>query len=494
MKRLTVAACLVCTSLYSSEIKPSQIDISKKGIALGTFKTLKKAKKVARGYFKYDIYIKQTTTTKRPYFVIYAVNINKIEQYPVLKNIKKTAPSAYITSDSRIKKLHNTKKIQKNKTINKINISKDTIVETKTIAKTRTNTLPLLKNSFIDISKKSIAIGTFRTIKKAKLVALKYKNYDTYIKQTTTTKKPYFVIYIVNIKKSEQYLVLKDIKKTVPSAYITSDSRTKQLSKTNDANPTTYTKKVDIKEYIKEKKLDFIDPYRDALTITYTQDLNKARSIAKELNDFTIYIRTIKLINENGFMIYAVNIPKKSYQSTLNKIQKSFPDTFKSSKYSIHNISKNLNKNGSFLFFNKDESEQGLISNKFIYKKPQKKETANLKYKKAKQLFIKKEYSKSIEILEELYDNNKKNFGINFYLARAYYETKEYKNASSLFNKIDTKENKNLHVKLELSQTYFMLKDYINAKNKFNEVLENNIPKHIQNKILNRIKYINCLV
>ncbi|MEA2049235.1 MAG: CDC27 family protein [Campylobacterota bacterium] len=113
MKKIILISCLFYTLLNSYEIESSKIDINKKGVALGTTMTLASAKDLSIKFLLYDTYIKKTTTTEIPYFVVFAVNIKKEELHQSLVKIKKLEPTAYIISNNRIKQLHNIKPSKK---------------------------------------------------------------------------------------------------------------------------------------------------------------------------------------------------------------------------------------------------------------------------------------------------------------------------------------------------------------------------------------------
>jgi len=83
----------------------SNIDIDKKAITIGFASTLIQAQNIVNNLNEYDLYLYKTTSTKKLYYVMYAVNIKKENQKIVLKSIQKKYKDVYISSDSRVKKL-----------------------------------------------------------------------------------------------------------------------------------------------------------------------------------------------------------------------------------------------------------------------------------------------------------------------------------------------------------------------------------------------------
>ncbi|RLA81493.1 MAG: hypothetical protein DRG78_09120 [Epsilonproteobacteria bacterium] len=81
------------------------IDIKKRAVTIATTINLKKAKNIASKFNKYDIYIYKTTTTRVPYFIVYAVNIDSNNTQEALNTFRKTFKDAYASSKVRIQKL-----------------------------------------------------------------------------------------------------------------------------------------------------------------------------------------------------------------------------------------------------------------------------------------------------------------------------------------------------------------------------------------------------
>ncbi len=99
MKKYLLILLLLLINLEASKT----IDTSKKAITITNAKSLQKAQALTLRLLKYDIYIYKTTTTKIPYFILYAVNIQKSTLIKALKDIRINFNSAYLSSDKRIK-------------------------------------------------------------------------------------------------------------------------------------------------------------------------------------------------------------------------------------------------------------------------------------------------------------------------------------------------------------------------------------------------------
>ena len=357
-----------------------------------------------------------------------------------------------------------------------------------------------IKSSDIDVTKKGIALGTYLSLNRAQLLANKFPSYSLYIKKTSSKTKPYFVVYAVNIEKKDSYRLLTKTKKTLPSAYIASDLRINLLSKTNNQDTITI---LDSQEIVyssveTEEKVRYIDNKKDAITVKYTKDIFTALEIAESLKEFTIYIRSFKLLDDSAFMIYVVNIEKSNYNDVLSKIQKEYQDSFKTSADRVQYFSKNISEESSFVYTTKKDFPDVLktrvvVNNKKSINNTNSTGSANLKYLKAKDLFNEKKYKETIEILENLSGNNSANVGINYYLGRSYYQTKDYERASAAFERVDMVSSNNLRAKLELSQSYLMLGLYGDATSGFNEVLKHNIPDNVRTNIKEKINYIDSL-
>ncbi len=99
MKNLFLLIFLLLINLEASKT----IDTSKKAITITNAISLKKAQIAALKLSKYDIYIYKTISTKKSYFILYAVNIPKIDLQNTLRDIHINFNSAYLSSNKRIK-------------------------------------------------------------------------------------------------------------------------------------------------------------------------------------------------------------------------------------------------------------------------------------------------------------------------------------------------------------------------------------------------------
>ena len=245
-----------------------------------------------------------------------------------------------------------------------------------------------------------------------------------------------------------------------------------------------------------EKNANYIDNSKNAITVKYTKDIFTALEIAESLKEFTIYVRSIKLLNDSAFIVYAVNIQDDNYDNALLKIQRKYQDSFKTSQDRIQYYSENINEESSFVYTTKKDFPN-ILKTRVIKKDNnnnlKNNNSANNQYLTAKKLFNKKKYKETINILENLSENNSANVGINYYLGRAYYQTKDYEKASAAFERVDMVSSNNLRAKLELSQSYLMLGLYSEAATGFNEVLKNNIPDNVRSNIKQKIDYIESL-
>ena len=366
----------------------------------------------------------------------------------------------------------------------------------------------LIESHNIDTSKKGIALGTYVSLNRATILANKFPNYDIYIKQTTTTKKPYFVVFAVNIEKKDQKSILKNIKKQLPSAYITSDSRVRQLHTDNTVKVTVLDSTIEKTQVINiaEPKIDksyFIDKDKQAVTVKYTKSKDNAIKIASKLQEFDIYIKK-STINESR-MIYVVNIENGTLQEVLKDIRKTFPDAFETSKKRIKKL---LQKNNLKDIFVKSENKKIFTASTSpqinIKPKPVKEQSlANKKenktknktddYNYAKALFREKRYEEALVILKELSESYPQNANINFYLGRSYFEVKNFEQALAAFERVLFTDETNHRARLELALTQKNLKLNKDALENFNMVLKENIPPNVKKNIKKQIAYLNSL-
>jgi TolA-binding protein len=350
----------------------------------------------------------------------------------------------------------------------------------------------IVKPIEIDISKKGIALGTFLAYNRALNLAKKFPQYDIYIKKTTTTVQPYYVVFIVNIQKQNQKYILKTIKQVVPSAYITSDSRIEQLH--NDIHSDiAITKKID-KKYTKDiiTIANQIDTSKKAISVTYTNNQKRLKRIKQKLKGYDIFIKKSTL--SDNYIIYVVNIEAQKLNDALKYIKELYPKAKETSTKRIDYFIKNYT---AYDIFIASKLKQHLVSNTTTKQEEemltQFPKVMVKKYNEAKKYYKSKQYKKSAEILSELSALDPNNTNINFYLGRSYYELKQYEQASVAFERITIADEKNLRARLELAQTYMQLKLNNEALKNFNYVLEQNIPTLVKDNILKKIAFIKSL-
>ena len=78
-KKIVLIPCLIYTISFSKEITSYDIDPSLRGVALGTFLSYQRAKRVVKKLPDFDIYIKQTTTTRKTIFRAFCPEYRKRE-------------------------------------------------------------------------------------------------------------------------------------------------------------------------------------------------------------------------------------------------------------------------------------------------------------------------------------------------------------------------------------------------------------------------------
>lgn len=237
-----------------SQLAKNYIDKTKKIITIASFLNLKNAKNGVKRFQEYDMYIYKTINTRISYFVVYAVNIDKENRSTALKKIKRRFRDAYASSNVRIKTLASSditnnifikstnssrtisKPIVKIAKIKKPIIKKLVVQKPKEpIIKKEDKTLAITTN-IINSTKKIITIARSNTLSRAKRLAKKLSKYNLYIYKTLSTKRPYYMLYAVNIEKSNRKQAIKDIRMIFKDAYASSTKQIKYLSSTNINN------------------------------------------------------------------------------------------------------------------------------------------------------------------------------------------------------------------------------------------------------------------
>ncbi|MEA3383752.1 MAG: outer membrane beta-barrel protein [Campylobacterota bacterium] len=311
MKSLITILCLFYTYLNSYEISSKNININKKGVVLATFKNLGNAKEVSDKFYKYDTFIKETTTTKVPYYVVFAVNIDKKNLKTTLKKIKKRSKSAYITSDSRINQL--------SKTPIKLSNKQDI---------TNTTKLKIKNEDNIDPTKKSLTIAFAKTKSEALSISDSLKNYDIYIRKSTSKVSDEYIVYIVNIKNSKFKNLSTKIKSKYPNLDETSKFRVNYFKKNHTKNSiflpkTTISQNINnnkkvlvVNEIKKVKKNTITDTrYQDAKKLFNNKEYQKAIKILLELLNETPSNTAVNFyLGRSYYMIHDYEKASASYE------------------------------------------------------------------------------------------------------------------------------------------------------------------------------------
>ncbi len=524
----------------SSNEDKRYIDTGKKAVAIGAFNTEDQADTVKQKFPGDTIYIKKVTSRNgKFYFVAYSVNIPKEELGTNLERIKSISSSAYITSDKRVRELA---ELFNGKAEGDFEISD----------KTAPSPLPDIEEEFkntralkekkepkekitlseqyetvsygeIDTSKKAIALGAFFTQKDALSLKEKLPDDEIYIKKVSSKNNSYFVSYSVNIPKSELSSNLSRIKETLPTAYITSDKRVKELAliynKTafnenivakNETYPEENPEEINTslpgsplknespdnnKGKGKEENLfyientrenKFIDRTKRSLTVAKAATLDEAKEIAKSLYSYDVLIKA-PVVKNREFTVYLVNIEKEELLSVKNEIKKIYPLAFETSRTRLSYFYRKQLKNDLFI---KKNSFAPLKNDTAVIPKDKNTPSNKEQYNYAKDLFRERNYKQALNILLELSKKDTDNPDLNFYIGRSYYEIGDYEAASSYFERITIKDDNNLRAKLELAQTYMKLELYTDAVENFNTVLQSDIPNNVKKNIQNRLSYI----
>jgi len=183
----------------------------------------------------------------------------------------------------------------------------------------------LLSN--IDIDKKAITIGLSSTLLKSQNIVNNLNKYDLYIYKTTSTKKPYYIIYTVNIKKENQKIVLKSIQKKYKDAYISSDSRVKKLATVNFDN-NIFIKSQKNKQQDNKFSDTRINLNKQSLFVTYVKNKKELFSFLKKNRNYNLFIENVKHNNldnnDRCCAIYIVNINPREFNYIFEIIKNSY--------------------------------------------------------------------------------------------------------------------------------------------------------------------------
>lgn len=184
----------------------------------------------------------------------------------------------------------------------------------------------------IDINNKAITIGSSSSLAQSKNVANELNAYDVYIYKTFHSKKPYYYIYVVNIKKENHENTLKAIRKKYHDVYFTSEEDIKQLALVNFDNYIFI--KSTVKRFYKTNK-HFVDTNinlnKKSLFMTNVKNKKELFFVLKKYQEYDLFVEKLKINDlndyENCCSIYIVNIPVENFNSVFSTIRSIYRDT-----------------------------------------------------------------------------------------------------------------------------------------------------------------------
>lgn len=104
-------------------------------------------------------------------------------------------------------------------------------------------------------------------------------------------------------------------------------------------------------------------------------------------------------------------------------------------------------------------------------------------YTQALSYFKAKEYQKSYEAFDALFQDNLDHVLINYYLGRSAFELGQYEFAISAYDRILIQDSSNNRVRLELAQSYLQMGLWAQALEEFNTVSQGKLPVHIRQRV-----------
>ena len=197
----------------------------------------------------------------------------------------------------------------------------------------------------IDTNKYAITIGLSNTLQQAKDITKSLDKYDTYIYKTTQTKKPYYVIYAVNIKKDKLNQALKDIKLHYKDAYQTAKTRVIKLKNNNFEKNIFISKKPIINLFQinnKKQKINKIDISKKSILAQYVKNKKQLYDFIKTHRQYDLFIQNIKnksiIYYDRCCVIYIVNLTQDKYDS-IKKDRSYYPNLQDVSSMKLYYIS-----------------------------------------------------------------------------------------------------------------------------------------------------------
>ncbi|XPV69793.1 MAG: hypothetical protein ACNI25_04285 [Halarcobacter sp.] len=115
---------------------------------------------------------------------------------------------------------------------------------------------------------------------------------------------------------------------------------------------------------------------------------------------------------------------------------------------------------------------------------------SSVSYDESLNYFKNKEYKKSFEGFNELFNKNSDDTLINFYLGRSAFELGLYEIALSAYDRVLIKEPENIRVRLEIAHTNMKLGNYDESIKEFELALKSNMPNQVRNRVLQNIEFM----
>jgi len=330
MKKFLLILLLLVSSIYGSVIDTHDkairlIICSSKDVALKTVAKIK----------AYDTYIYQTTTTKTPYYIIYAVNIPKSKMESSLKNFKKNFHGAFAISDSRISYLSSKHFNQEffAKASVELNVKEDNqeVIATKTI---KTNKEVKIAKAKV-VKKKVIELLINKTTNIDNIIVEKDDNSDFALYLFNPTKEDNIIVN--NDKKADDRVKLASVKS---NRIIVSDTKNEvSLSDIDKDINSISTKNNQIK----------LDPNKKAILLGYKNTKKEAVKLANKYSKFDIYVYNTLKAGHIVYAVYAVNIPVSDFKHVFYTIKVKNREAQKVSTVRLRYFAKNVSSNERFV-------------------------------------------------------------------------------------------------------------------------------------------------
>jgi tetratricopeptide (TPR) repeat protein len=116
--------------------------------------------------------------------------------------------------------------------------------------------------------------------------------------------------------------------------------------------------------------------------------------------------------------------------------------------------------------------------------------TETKEYKVGLKAFNSRDYKKSLEVFNTLFEKDSANPQVNFYLGRNYFMLRKFEKAVVAFDRVLIMDEEHTRTKLELARTYLALRMLKDAKKLFKEVLLSDAPKSVKDKVKSLLKSI----